>query len=59
MAADDAGPAGQLIASRYRIGNRIGEGGMGVVYSAVDEQLRRPAGRAPPDLHDPKQGGIQ
>jgi hypothetical protein len=31
MAADDAGLAGQLIASRYRIGDRIGEGGMGVV----------------------------
>src|ERR1044072_7688062 len=42
MAADDAGPSGQLIASRYRIGDRIGEGGMGVVYAAFDEQLRRP-----------------
>ena len=42
MAADDAGLAGQLIASRYRIGNRIGEGGMGVVHAAFDEQLRRP-----------------
>ncbi len=42
MAADGPGPSGQLIASRYRIGNRIGEGGMGVVYAAFDEQLRRP-----------------
>src|SRR5262245_22534507 len=42
MAADDAGPSGQLIASRYRIGTRIGDGGMGVVYGAFDEQLRRP-----------------
>ena len=33
--------AGQLVASRYRVGDRIGEGGMGVVYRAFDEQLRR------------------
>ena len=42
MAPDGADPSGQLIASRYRIGGRIGEGGMGVVYAAFDEQLRRP-----------------
>jgi eukaryotic-like serine/threonine-protein kinase len=33
--------SGQLIAGRYRLGSRIGEGGMGVVHEATDEQLHR------------------
>ena len=33
---------GQLIAGRFRLTDRIGAGGMGVVYGAEDEQLHRP-----------------
>lgn len=32
---------GQVLASRFRIGERFGEGATGVVYSAIDEVLER------------------
>ncbi len=36
-----AAPPGQVVLGRYRLGPRLGAGGIGVVYRARDEQLER------------------
>lgn len=41
LLADDAPHTGQLLDGRYRLEARAGEGGMAVVYRALDEQLGR------------------
>ncbi|MDP1849845.1 MAG: serine/threonine-protein kinase, partial [Solirubrobacteraceae bacterium] len=39
--SDPPAPAGQLVLGRYRLGPRLGAGGMGVVHRARDEHLER------------------
>ena len=41
MATEDSQLTGRLLAGRYRIHQRRGAGGHGVVYDAIDEQLER------------------
>ena len=42
MAADVSVSQNTLLGDRYRVGKRLGAGGMGVVFEGVDERLDRP-----------------
>ncbi|WP_327358623.1 serine/threonine-protein kinase [Streptomyces sp. NBC_01304] len=46
----ESGGTVRVVAGRYRIGERIGEGGMGTVWAAVDEVVRRPVAVKEPRL---------
>jgi serine/threonine protein kinase len=39
--ASVTGPEGRLVAGRYRLEHRVGDGGMGAVWRALDERLDR------------------
>jgi serine/threonine protein kinase len=52
-------PAGQVVASRYRLRSILGRGGMGRVWLADDEMLRRPVAVKQVLLNDPESAQTQ